>query len=204
MFGYLKIFGKQIYNRFSKLTSLKTNPFFKCKKSLKALEIYILTPHSKDEITFLNIFRYRITNKKQDYVHEKKSDRDPQGAVWSNLGGFVLWAILADSFLNSHLGTTTGVVKATPNFPFLALGCLVQAFAFSTIYKNWGLPEYSAMNGIKFGAFMGIFIGFGEGLIDYATSNMLDLTGALGNGAIWIIHLAVMGALVGFVYNKVK
>lgn len=126
------------------------------------------------------------------------------GAVWSNLGGFVLWAILADNFLSSHLGTATGVVKDTPDFVFLAIGCLVQAFAFSSIYYNWGLPEYSAMNGIKFGALMGIFIGFGEGLIDYATSNMLDLAGALGNGAIWIIHLAVMGALVGFVYTKVK
>ncbi len=125
-------------------------------------------------------------------------------AIWSQMGGFLLWAVLADRFLNDHLGSATGVVRAEPDFGVLAIGCLVQAFAFSTVFRKWGAAHYNLMDGLKYGVWMGIFIGFGEGIIDYATSNVLDMTGALINGLIWIVHLSVMGLLVGLVYNRVK
>jgi hypothetical protein len=50
---------------------------------------------------------------------------------------------------------------------------------------------------------VGILVGLGNSIIDYATSNMLDMTGAL-NALINIVFFAVMGFLVGLIYNKVK
>jgi hypothetical protein len=60
------------------------------------------------------------------------------------------------------------------------------------------------MDGLKYGFWIGIFAGFGNALIDYAVSNMLDLTGALVNGLIYVLFFTIMGLLVGFMYGKVK
>jgi len=125
-------------------------------------------------------------------------------AIWSFMGGYFLWGILANDFIGNHLGTATGVGKEIPEFGLLALGCLIQAFAFSTIFRNWGSEHYNSANGLKYGLLIGILVGLGNGLIDYATSNMLDLTGALGNGMIYVFFFTVMGLLTGLVYNKIR
>lgn len=125
-------------------------------------------------------------------------------AIWGFMGGYLLWGILADSFLNSHMGTAAGVPKEMPEWGLLALGCLIQAFAFSTIFKQWGTSNYTTSDGIKYGILIGILVGLGNELINHATTNVLDLTGALVNGLIYIIFYAVMGFLAGLIYNKVK
>ena len=125
-------------------------------------------------------------------------------AIWAFMGGYVLWGILGNDFLGNHLGTATGVGKEIPEFGILALGCLIQAFAFSTIFRHWGNEHYNIMGGLKFGILIGILVGLGNGLIDYATSNMLDMTGAIGNGMIYVFFFAIMGVITGLIYNKVQ
>jgi len=46
--------------------------------------------------------------------------------------------------------------------------------------------------------------GIGGGLINYATSNILDITGTSINAVIYIVFFAIMGAFVGLVYEKVS
>lgn len=125
-------------------------------------------------------------------------------AIWSFMGGYLFWGVLGDSFLTDHLGSATGVMKEMPEFGILGLGCLIQGFAFSSIFRNWGADKFNAAAGLKYGALIGILTGFGNGIIDYATSNMLDLTGAIVNGLIYVVFFAIMGLLVGLVYNKVR
>lgn len=124
--------------------------------------------------------------------------------IWGFMGGYLLWGILADPFLNSHLGTAAGVPKEMPEWGLLALGCLIQAFAFSSIFKQWGPAHYTTSDGVKYGILTGILVGFGNELINHSTTNVFDLTGALVNGMIYILFYAVMGFLAGLVYNKVK
>lgn len=125
-------------------------------------------------------------------------------AIWSMMGGFLLWGILAESFMKDHMGTATDVIRENPDFAVLAVGCLIQAFAFSTIFRKWGPDHYTTLDGLKYGFLVGIFAGLGNNIIDFATSNMLDLTGALINGFIYIVFFCVMGFIVGLIYNKVK
>jgi hypothetical protein len=125
-------------------------------------------------------------------------------AIWSFAGGFLLWGVLAAEFMDNHLGSATGLMKDPPDFVHLALGCLVQALAFCTIFRKWGASDYSAMEGMRFGLLVGLLVGFGDGLINYATSNMLDITGALVNGLLYVFLYAIMGLLAGLIYNKVK
>ncbi|MFS4494307.1 hypothetical protein [Maribacter sp. 2308TA10-17] len=124
--------------------------------------------------------------------------------IWGFMGGYLLWGVLADSFLNSHMGTAAGVPKEVPEWGILALGCLIQAFAFSSIFRQWGESRYTTSDGIKYGILIGVLVGLGNELINHATTNVLDLTGALVNGLIYILFYAVMGFLAGLIYNKIK
>ena len=123
---------------------------------------------------------------------------------WGFMGGYLLWGILADSFLTSHLGTATGVGKEMPEWGLLGLGCLLQGLIFSAIYGKWGSNNYSVITGLKYGVLIGVFIGYGNELINYSTTNVLDLTGAIANGVIYVLFYAIMGILAGLVYQKVK
>lgn len=122
--------------------------------------------------------------------------------IWGFAGGYLLWGLVGDPYLQDHLGSATGVMKEMPDMLHLVLGCLIQGFAFSTIYGKWANGTFNASNGLNFGLWIAILIGVGEGLINFATSNMLDLTGTLANAVIYIIFYVVMGALAGLVYNK--
>lgn len=123
-------------------------------------------------------------------------------AIWAFLGGYLLWGILGDPFLMEHLGSGAGTMQETPDFLYLIIGCVILACAFSTIYSKWGRDSYSATNGAQFGIWLGILLGFGSGIIDYATANILDMTGTLVNGVIYIVFFIVMGVLAGLVYSK--
>ena len=125
-------------------------------------------------------------------------------AIWGLIVGYLLWGILADSFINSHLGTAARVGKEMPEWDLLAVGCLIQAFVFSSIFRQCGPNSYTISDRLKFGILIGVLVGLGNELINHATTNVFDLTGALVNGLIYFIFFAVMGFLTGLIYNKVK
>ena len=56
--------------------------------------------------------------------------------------------------------------------------------------------EYPSVSGWS------LILGLGEGLIDFATANILDLHGTLVNFVIYLVFLIVMGLLAGLVYGK--
>ena len=122
-------------------------------------------------------------------------------AVWGYLGGWVLWGMLMDPILQEH-NSATGVMKEMPDMFHLIIGCIIAGFAFSTIYSKWSNGNYSAMSGLTYGVWVGILLGFGEGLVNMAVMNMLDFTGTLLNGITYIVFYAVMGLLAGMVYQK--
>ncbi len=121
--------------------------------------------------------------------------------IWAFVGGFLLWGILAEDFLNNHLGIATGVPK-DPDFAFLAVGCFILALAFTVIYTRWSKGSYTIKNALSFGIWVGILRGFGSGLIDYSTTNILDMTGAIVNGLIYVLFFAIMGAIACIVLKK--
>ena len=126
-------------------------------------------------------------------------------ALWGYFGGWLLWGILSVDFFNDHLGSATGVMKEVPGpMMYLVAGCLIFAFAFSTLYGKWSSGDYNAGSGVTFGVWLAVLLGLGEGLIDYSTSNVLDLTGTLGSVGIYLVFLAVMGLLAGVVYKKMS
>jgi len=125
-------------------------------------------------------------------------------AIWAYFGGYLLWGILGDPFLAEHLGSAVGVMRAPVDMVHLILGCIVTAFTFSTMYSKWANGNFSASNGVVFGVWLAIFIGLGIGLVDFATTNVLDIVGTLASAGIYVVFLGIFGLLAGFVYNKMS
>ena len=124
-------------------------------------------------------------------------------AIWAFMGGYLLWGIIADPYLAKQT-RISGVMREAPDFMWLAIGCIVMAFAFSTIYSKWARGAHGITHGMEFGVWIGILMGLGSGLIDYATANILGLKGTAANALVYIVFFAVMGALASLVYSKVK
>lgn len=122
-------------------------------------------------------------------------------AVWGYLGGWLLWGMLMDPILEQH-NSATELMKEMPDMVHLIIGCLVVGFALSTIYSKWANGNFSPTSGLTLGVWVGILLGFGEGIVNMSVMNMLDITGTLLNGVTYIVFYAVMGLLAGLVYQK--
>lgn len=120
--------------------------------------------------------------------------------IWGMGGGFLLWGIIAEPMMTDNM--LPGLLKAEPDMFHLAIGCLIQAFAFSTIYGTYGASNYGAKSGLGMGLLVGVMIGAGEKLIDFATSNMMDFEGTLMNFVIYLIFFGITGLIAGLIYKK--
>ncbi len=123
-------------------------------------------------------------------------------AIWAYLGGYLLWGMLTVDYFNDHLGSATGVMRELPDMVHLIIGCIIVAFAFSTIYGKWASAAYGAASGFAFGFWIAVLIGLGEGLVNYATTNISDITATLVNVLITIVFYGIMGLIVGLIYSK--
>ncbi len=122
-------------------------------------------------------------------------------AIWGFGGGYLLWGILGDPMLSDHM-LLSGIMKDPPDMMYIGIGCLVQAFGFSTIYGKYGASNYGAGSGISMGILVAIMIGLGEKVIDYATANLLDMEGTLINFVIYLVFFGITGLIAGLIYKK--
>ncbi len=122
------------------------------------------------------------------------------GFVVMFLLGYAIWGIATAEFFEAH--ATNSIMKDPPDMLFIALGNLIGTFAISTIYGKWAAGDYGAANGFAFGIWIGIFVGLGMGLLWYGTSELMDMTGHLVEAIIDIIFYGIIGAVIGFVYQK--
>ena len=122
--------------------------------------------------------------------------------LWAYFGGYLVWVIIATPLMEGHEGSATGVWKEVPDHLHLILGCIVLAFAFSTIYSKWANGAHGLSNGAQFGIWVGIMLGLGEGLINLAVSNTTDLVGTIIGFVLSIVFYVVMGVLASLIYGK--
>ncbi len=114
--------------------------------------------------------------------------------------GYLIWGIATADFFEEH--SVVNVMKEVPNLGLIALGNLVGAFVLSSLYSKWARGHHSMGEGFQFGAWIGVFVGVGMGLIWYATSNWMDLTGHIAEAIIDIIYYGIIGAIIALVYQK--
>ena len=114
--------------------------------------------------------------------------------------GYLIWGIATVDFFDGH--SIVNVMKETPDLGLIAFSNLVAVFALSTLYGKWARGHHSIGEGFKFGAWIGVVVGIGMGLLQYGTANIMDLTGHLVEAILDIIFYGVIGAVIGFIYQK--
>ncbi|WP_190809971.1 hypothetical protein [Flagellimonas sp. S3867] len=122
------------------------------------------------------------------------------GGATMFLLGYLIWGVATVDFFAEH--SLVNAMKEVPNMGLIVVGNLVQAFALSTLYSKWARGHHSMGQGFQFGAWVGVFVGVGMGLIWYATSNWMDFTGHTVEAIIDIIYYGIAGAVIALVYQK--
>ena len=121
------------------------------------------------------------------------------GGIVYFLLGFIVYALLLDSFFEAHSGTAKGVEKTTEMeyWPLFA-GDLAQAALLSYIFMKWAnIKTFSA--GLSAGFVIGFLMTLGHQLIQYDTTNIMDLTSTIAEVTIYTVMTAVVGGVVGAV-----
>lgn len=124
-------------------------------------------------------------------------------SLWAFFGGYLLWGVLTAQYFEEH-ALVKDLMRTEPDFVHLSLGCLFIGIAFSVMYSKWSNGLYTIGSGIIFGIWMGIFTGLGEGLVEYSTSKLFDISATLVNGLLYIVFYVIMGILASLIYSKVS
>ena len=122
------------------------------------------------------------------------------GFVVMFLLGYAIWGAALAGFFEEH--SLTNIMKDPPLLLYIALGNLVAAFALSSLYGKWARGIHSASEGFQFGAWIGVFVGIGMGLLWYGTSEMMDITGHVVEAVLDIVFYGIIGAVIAIVYKK--
>lgn len=115
--------------------------------------------------------------------------------------GYVIWAWATASFFEAH--TFPNIMKPDEemNMAYIFLGNLFGAFAMSTLYGKWAHGYHGFGEGFTFGAWIGVIIGIGMGLVWMGTSNMMDTTGHVAEAVIDIVYYGIIGVVISLVHK---
>lgn len=121
------------------------------------------------------------------------------GFVVMFLLGYAIWGVATVDFYESH--TLTNILKDPPDMLFIVLGNLIAAFALSSLYGKWARGVHSFSEGFQFGAWIGIFMGLGMGLLWYGIWELMDITAHLVEAVLDIVYYGIIGAVIAIVYK---
>ena len=90
--------------------------------------------------------------------------------------GYLFYEVLSGEYFASH---HTMAMNEMIDFKYITLGTLIEAYVLSVLYGKWTAGNYVKYFGFRFGAWVGIFVGFGIGLLMYGTFQLLSLEATL-------------------------
>jgi hypothetical protein len=115
--------------------------------------------------------------------------------------GFVVYAVALDGFYADHAGSATNVAKTEMQFWPLILGNFAHAALLAYVFLKWaGIKTFGA--GFSAGATIGFFTSLGFNMIQYDTSNIMDLTGSVVDVFVYAIMTGIVGGVVGWVLGR--
>ena len=115
----------------------------------------------------------------------------------------IFYGMIMPDFFANNAGSATGVMKNPPNFIALFLGEIAFGALYSYIFIKWANIK-TFTGGAKGGAVIGLLLGLGFDLINFATANILNLTATLTDATWAMIAGALTGGVIGWVIGKVS
>lgn len=125
------------------------------------------------------------------------------GGVVAFMLGFLIYGMALESFMAKNAGSATGVMRDQADFQWIPmiLGHLSFGLFFAVIFGRWATISTFA-TGAKAGAVLGFLIGFAYDMINYGSTNLMNLTGAIVDILVGTVIAAIVGGVVGLMLGR--
>lgn len=126
------------------------------------------------------------------------------GTVTLFLLGFLGYGLALEKFFIENAGTASGVSKGEDMVWWaMILGHIAMGLLLAIIFGRWaGIKTF--VTGAKAGAIILVLIAIGYDFIGYGTSNLMNLTGVIGDVVLQAVIGAIAGGVVGLVLGSGK
>jgi uncharacterized membrane protein len=123
------------------------------------------------------------------------------GGVTFLILGFLIYMLALASFFEAHSVGPAGTAKEAPNMLFLVIGNFAYGGLLSYIFNKWAGIK-TAATGAEAGAVIGLFVAMTWYFIQYAITNIMDLTGTIVDLIAYVIISSLVGAVIGWVLGR--
>ena len=124
------------------------------------------------------------------------------GGVLSFLLGWLIYGMLLKSFMEGHTGVAGNIMRAEPDFLYLAIGNLAMGFAVAYVLLKANVS--SMAGGFITAGIFGLLISIGYDCMIYATTTVISKTAMAADVAASTVMTAVVGAVVAMVMGMGK
>jgi hypothetical protein len=125
------------------------------------------------------------------------------GGIVLFLAGGLIYGVLTVDFFEANQGSAVGVMRDAPDYLHLFLGQLVFGALLTVIIGKWA-GQTGAVAGLRLGAVAGLLFGFGIDLTLFGVMNIANITATLVDPFFFALQMALGGAAVGLVLDKVR
>ena len=121
------------------------------------------------------------------------------GGIVFFVSGFLFYGVLLRDFMVA--GSAEGVMKETPDFVPLILSQLIFGAFLTMVLRRW--PGAGTLaQGAKAGASLGVMLGLGFSLVQYATMNVMTAPLIPVEAVVGAIRGALAGGAIGAVLGR--
>ena len=121
------------------------------------------------------------------------------GGIVFFVSGFLFYGVLLSDFMVA--GSADGVMKETPDFVPLILSQLIFGAFLTMVLRRW--PGAATLaQGAKAGASLGVLLGLGFSLVQYATMNVMTAALIPVEAVVGAIRGALAGGAIGAVLGR--
>lgn len=121
------------------------------------------------------------------------------GGIVFFVSGFLFYGVLLSDFM--MMGSAEGVMKETPDFVPLILSQLIFGAFLTMVLRRW--PGAATLaQGAKTGASLGVMLGLGFSLVQYATMNVMNVALIPVEAVVGAIRGALAGGAIGVVLGR--
>jgi hypothetical protein len=125
------------------------------------------------------------------------------GGVVLFLVGGLIYAVLAADFFEANQGSAVGVMRESPDYVHLFLGQLMYGALLTVVIGKWA-GQSGAAAGFRLGAVFGALLGFAMDLTMFGVTNLSNIVATLVDPFFVMFQMALGGAVVGLVLQKVR
>lgn len=119
--------------------------------------------------------------------------------------GFLIYGLALSNFFEQNMGSATGVMKDEADFNWIAMivGHISWGLLFAVIFGRWASISTFA-TGAKAGAVIGLLVFITIDMINFGSTNLMNLTGAIADIVVGTVIAAIVGGVVGTMLGRGK